>query len=412
MGLWPESVSGVMTGRCSWSGSVWQTRRRRSGRSPVVRAQAGRHQRGAGAAERGGLAARSRPSGEAAQEAGGEGVAASGGVDDVDLERRAPPARRFGVDDDRAVGARGGRHAADAAVDAARGIPPPGRRRRSAPAPARRWAAGSRGARSAGAIQSAIAAACSPGASRSAEVTTPCSRAKARILRRLLAAHELGRAEVQVGGGRRSPPTARRPRCRWRWRRRRGRRAASRRDGSAARWPRSAPPSRRTSSAVSTPSRREQVEQHVAERVGPDRPGAADLGAELGQRDRRPAGRPGAVIRISSTSWPPWPCGNRLDRAHEHVEHVHPQRDHPHRSRHSLRSGACRSRARRRLDDVPGSAASRTRGGPTAAARQYRCTPIRAAARCSTACIEIGAVAIIAVVGHQRGGAARRARRG
>ena len=162
--------------------------------------------RGPGDQRRGGAPSIGRvapaaPEREAAQEAGRECVAAAGRVDDVDRRTRDPRRRR--------------RASTTSAPSAPRWRPRSRRRARAAPgsprpvvgagearAPAPRWAAGSRGAANAGAIQSRIAAACSPGARISAEVTTPCSRAKARILRRLLAAHELGRAEVQVRGSR------------------------------------------------------------------------------------------------------------------------------------------------------------------------------------------------------------------
>ena len=133
------------------------------------------------------------------------------------------------------------------------------------------------------------------------------ARARRQDLRRGLAAHELRPAEVQVAAPGSRPSRRRRGR-RWRWRRRRGTPAASRRGGSAARCGGLrlvAAHEQRAVDAVAL----EQRDQHVAERVGPDRAGAAHLGAELGQHSAVPPAVPAAVMRISSTSAPPWPSG-------------------------------------------------------------------------------------------------------
>ena len=117
------------------------------------------------------------------------------------------------------------------------------------------------------------------------------------------------------------------PRCRWpassiasqstssgpvgaRWRRRRGTPGASRRGGSAARSPTSATSSRRTSSERVDAVALEQRHEHVAERVGPDRAGAsARRRRAWPARARCRPPLPAAVMRISSTSAPPWPSG-------------------------------------------------------------------------------------------------------
>ena len=87
----------------------------------VVGAQALRDERRGGAAEHRGVTARAVER-QAAQEAGAEGVAAAGRVDDVDRERRHL-LDAVGVDDDRAVGAARRGDAADAALRSARGRP-------------------------------------------------------------------------------------------------------------------------------------------------------------------------------------------------------------------------------------------------------------------------------------------------
>ena len=67
----------------------------------------------------------------------------------------------------------------------------------------------------------------------------------------------------------------------------------------------------------------EQREQHVAGRVGADRARAADLRAELGQHERGAAGRAGRGDADLLHQRAALALGDRLDRAHEHVEHVH-----------------------------------------------------------------------------------------
>ena len=81
----------------------------------VVGAEALRDQRRGGAAEPRGVAAVAAEA-EPAQEAGGEGVAAAGGVHDLHLEGRDPLCAVL-VHEQHAVGAAGGGHAAHAAVE-------------------------------------------------------------------------------------------------------------------------------------------------------------------------------------------------------------------------------------------------------------------------------------------------------
>ena len=74
----------------------------------------------------------------------------------------------------------------------------------------------------------------------------------------------------------------------------------------------------------------EQADEHLADRVGADRAGAAHLGAELRQRQRGAAGRarggdPDLLDQLAALA-----LGDLLDRAHEHVEHVHAHRHRAH----------------------------------------------------------------------------------
>ena len=75
------------------------------------------------------------------------------------------------------------------------------------------------------------------------------------------------------------------------------------------------------------PSRSSSCEQHVADRVGADRARAADLGAELRQGQggaaRRARRRDADLLdQLAALA-----LGDRLDRPHQHVEHVHAHRD-------------------------------------------------------------------------------------
>ena len=67
--------------------------------------------------------------------------------------------------------------------------------------------------------------------------------------------------------------------------------------------------SRRTSSEGSTPPSSSRRVQHVAQHVGADGARAADLRPSLASVSAVPPAEPAAVIRISSTSAPPWPAG-------------------------------------------------------------------------------------------------------
>ena len=104
------------------------------------------------------------------------------------------------VDDQRALGSRWWPRRSRRLAPPGTGIRRRDRPRRSGRAPGRRSAAGSRARAKAGAIQSTMSRACSPGARMSADVVTPWSRAKDEDPGRRLAAHELRPAEMQVGG--------------------------------------------------------------------------------------------------------------------------------------------------------------------------------------------------------------------
>ena len=154
----------------------------------VVGAEALRDQRGGGAAEpRGGRGGRGRARARAGSRR--RRRRRSRWCRPTSTSNAGTRSAPLGVDDQHAVGAAGGGHAAHAALEqrpaAGLEVVRAGERR----APARRSAAGSRARASAGAIQSSRPG--SPGASTSAEVTTPCSRARARDRRGRLAAHEL-----------------------------------------------------------------------------------------------------------------------------------------------------------------------------------------------------------------------------
>ena len=82
-----------------------------------------------------------------------------------------------------------------------------------------------------------------------------------------------------------------------------------------------------------------------------------------------PPAEPAAVIRISSTSCAALALGDRLDRPHEHVEHVHAHRDRLHPSA-SLVVPVAALRRRASIDRLRARASSSTRGVPIAPARQ------------------------------------------
>ena len=134
----------------------------------------------------------------------------------------------------------------------------------------------------------------------------------------------------------------------------------------------------------------EQGEQHVAGRVGADRAGALHL-RRRASRARAPCRRPSppAVIRISSTSSPPWPSGIASTGRTSTSSTCTPMRRSPSSRRSSLlvRPGAsCRSRARARPRPPPGAAPRRARAARRSRRRASRpCTPTRAAARSSSA---------------------------
>jgi hypothetical protein len=86
--------------------------------------------------------------------------------------------------------------------------------------------------------------------------------------------------------------------------------------------------SSRRSSAVAL----KQREQHVAGRVGADRAGAADVRAELRQHERRAAGRARGRHLDLLHQLAALALRDRLDGAHEHIEHVHPHGNGLHRA--------------------------------------------------------------------------------
>ena len=78
----------------------------------------------------------------------------------------------------------------------------------------------------------------------------------------------------------------------------------------------------------------EQGEQHVAGGVGADRAGAPDRRAQLRQDERGAARRAGGRDPDLLDELAALSLGDRLHRAHEHVEHVHAGAQRPHLDAH------------------------------------------------------------------------------
>ena len=83
----------------------------------------------------------------------------------------------------------------------------------------------------------------------------------------------------------------------------------------------------------------QQRQQHVPDGVRSNRPRAAHVGAELGHDERRPAGRARGGDTDLLDQLPALPLGDPLDRAHQHVEHVHAHRDRVHVVAHPPSAG-------------------------------------------------------------------------
>ena len=74
----------------------------------------------------------------------------------------------------------------------------------------------------------------------------------------------------------------------------------------------------------------EQLAQHVARRVGADGAGAAHPRAQLGQHQRRPAGRARGGDADLLDQLAALALGYPVHRPHQHVEHVHSHGDRVH----------------------------------------------------------------------------------
>ena len=107
----------------------------------------------------------------------------------------------------------------------------------------------------------------------------------------------------------------------------------------------------------------QQLDQEVAERVGADGAGAARARAELGQRQRRAAGRARGGGADLLDELAALALGDGLHGPHEHVEHMHAERDD--RERHR----APYPRSSTAAMTACWASASSTRGVPTASAR-------------------------------------------
>ncbi len=169
----------------------------------------------------------------------------------------------------------------------------------------------------------------SPGARMSAEVCRPASRARERISRRGLAAHELGAAHVQLPRTLEERPVdvARSVGAVGADHVERGPRAV-RTDREHARRGLDvrAPQEPRGVHAVLL----QQREQQVAGGVGPDRAHAGDLAPELGEDEPRAAGGPGGGDADLLHERAALALRDLLDGADEHVEDVHPHDDRAH----------------------------------------------------------------------------------
>ena len=226
----------------------------------------------------------------------------------------------------------------------------------------------------------------SPGARMSAEVTTPCSRARARSWAAASPPMNSGpprcrcvAASISAGG--------RRPGRRCRWRRSRGRPAARRRadrQHAGGGLHVVAAHEQRGVDAVAL----EQGEQHVADRVAADRARARTSAPSFASVSAVPPAEPAAVMRISSTSSPPWPSGIASTGRTSTSSTCTPIAS-------ALIASVivflvpcawCRSCARPRRPPPPRAARRRARAARRAPPRaSRRCRPTRAAASSSTA---------------------------
>jgi hypothetical protein len=296
----------------------------------MVRAEALGDVGSGGTAEHGRIA-RSAAEGHAAQKAGREGIAAPGCVDDLDVERRH--ARGTGcVDDERAVRPGGGGDTADALGDQLVGR---GFEVGFAREPKYLLLVGQQ-------VVEVLEHGPNPvpdGLRLLARCEQVGRRDDAMLagergdLRRFLAAHELRRAEVQVRrvrellprhvagviGGIGADDMERRARAV----------GTDRQDA------------RRCLDALAPFQQRgihaglaQERDERVAQRVAPDRAGAAHAGPELGQRERGAAGRPGRRHPDLLDQRAALTGRYLLHRPDQHIEHVHAERDRRHRVAH------------------------------------------------------------------------------
>ena len=219
---------------------------------------------------------------------------------------------------------------------------------------------------------------CSPGARTSAEVTMPRSRRPRGSAAAASPPMNSGPPRCRWVTPRARPSRRRRAR-RWRWRRRRGTPGGCRPGGSEARSPMSGRRRGDEQRGVD-PGPPEQREEHLADLVGADRAGAAHLGPELCERQRGAAGGagrgdPDLLDELASLT-----LGDRLDRAHEHVEDVHAHRHDLHSSLRLHAAWCRRSRARSRRSTTAARASSSSSAGRRSRGlASRRCRPTRAA---------------------------------
>ena len=199
--------------------------------------------------------------------------------------------------------------------------------------------------------------------------------------RRLLAAHELRRAQVQVVGRRDRVPRRVGGRVR-------GVRAdhvqgrprpigTDRQHAGRGLHPVSAPEQRRVNSVAG-----EQLEHHVAELVGADRAGAPDARPELGQRHGRTARGPRRGDANLLDERPALPGRDLLDGTDEYIDDVYAERDDVHGSLRRVIPYPRRVTASTKSSCW---AAPSVRGSPTAAARQYSSHAHSSSSVCCTA---------------------------